>query len=316
MDGMKLLVAYDGSASADAALASLERAGLPATVDAHVLTISDVWVPSSIEATVDEDPGDVEVVVEGRGIRALLEARGIARGARERLMRRFPGWTVHADAHADAAVPGILEKILAWRPDMVVVGTHGRSLIGRVLLGSVSHRLLSEAGCSVHIGRAPVRTIGPLQIVVGIDGSIDADEAVLALARRDLPAGTQIHLVSACSPIELQYAPTIVSVPVAELAGGEDGLRVLRSQLEEEAGKLAHRGLDVTTALRIGTPVPVLLDEARARAADMIVLGARGHRMLERLLLGSVSSAAAAHAPCSVEVIRPRRHGAARQSVA
>jgi nucleotide-binding universal stress UspA family protein len=51
-------------------------------------------------------------------------------------------------------------------------------------------------------------------------------------------------------------------------------------------------------------PKQLILKEASDWGAHLIVLGSHGRRGLDRLLLGSVSEAIAAHAPCSVEVIR------------
>ncbi|MFN3190566.1 MAG: universal stress protein [Aureliella sp.] len=54
-----------------------------------------------------------------------------------------------------------------------------------------------------------------------------------------------------------------------------------------------------------GNPTHRILEVAREQEIDLIVLGAKGHTMLERILVGSVSEAVAFHAPCSVLVIRP-----------
>ena len=57
-----------------------------------------------------------------------------------------------------------------------------------------------------------------------------------------------------------------------------------------------------------GTPVgdarEILLDEARAWGAHLIVLGSHGKHGFDRLVLGSVSESVALYAQCSVEVIR------------
>lgn len=55
-----------------------------------------------------------------------------------------------------------------------------------------------------------------------------------------------------------------------------------------------------------GDPVPLLLHEAKVIDADLIVLGAKGHTMLHRLLLGSTSDSVATHAECSVLVVRSK----------
>ena len=53
-----------------------------------------------------------------------------------------------------------------------------------------------------------------------------------------------------------------------------------------------------------GSPKEVILDEADAFGADLIVVGSHGYGMVERFLLGSVSQAVALHAKCSVQIVR------------
>jgi nucleotide-binding universal stress UspA family protein len=53
-----------------------------------------------------------------------------------------------------------------------------------------------------------------------------------------------------------------------------------------------------------GSPKAVILEEAEAFGADLIVVGSHGHGALERFLLGSVSQAMTLHARCSVEIVR------------
>ena len=64
------------------------------------------------------------------------------------------------------------------------------------------------------------------------------------------------------------------------------------------------RQLSVTTAVLAGSPKGLILEEADAFVADLIVVGSHGHGMVERFLLGSVSQAVALHARCSVEIVR------------
>jgi nucleotide-binding universal stress UspA family protein len=305
MSTMKILIAYDGTEHADAAIDGLARAGLPTHAEALVLTISDVWIPSSLEQTLDEGD-DGEILVEGRAVHALRRARQTATAARNRVQALYPSWTVRAEGRSDAPAWGILERINEWRPDLVVVGTHGRTLLGRMFLGSVSQRVLAEATCSVRIGRRSRARTESIRIIVGIDGSRDSRAAVREVACRDWPPLTEIHLVAAHPPLDQRYAPAIASIgSTAPEQRDDEGLLRIREQIDEAAALLAERGVDVVRTIRIGLPVPILLDEAEAWDADAIVLGARGHGLLERLLLGSVSSAVAVRAPCAVEVIRP-----------
>ena len=67
---------------------------------------------------------------------------------------------------------------------------------------------------------------------------------------------------------------------------------------------LGENGLHVSSVVREGDPKRVLIEEAEKWGADCIYIGAKGHRFMERMLLGSVSYAVAARAHCSVEVVR------------
>lgn len=73
------------------------------------------------------------------------------------------------------------------------------------------------------------------------------------------------------------------------------------------ASKLRATGLAVSTWVREGNPKQVLVNEAKRWKADCIFVGARGLRGIKRFLLGSVSMAVTARAPCSVEVVRFKR---------
>lgn len=64
------------------------------------------------------------------------------------------------------------------------------------------------------------------------------------------------------------------------------------------------RLLDITTEVIFGSAKNVILADAEAFGADLIVVGSHGRGMLERFLLGSVSQAVALHAACSVEIVR------------
>ena len=74
--------------------------------------------------------------------------------------------------------------------------------------------------------------------------------------------------------------------------------------LETVARELRESGLIVSTVVRDGDPKRVLLREAEYWAADCIFVGSQGLSRVERLVIGSVSSAIAARAHCSVDVVR------------
>lgn len=136
-----------------------------------------------------------------------------------------------------------------------------------------------------------------MKILIGVDDSIFSQAAVEAVARRNYDAGTEIKLVSAVEPLMNAEYDGRTEVNVYELARKAidraiDTLRSGKNQFE------------ITTEIVEGSPKHVILDEAEAWGADLIVVGSHGRRGLQRFLLGSVSQAVALHAPCSVEIVR------------
>jgi nucleotide-binding universal stress UspA family protein len=179
--------------------------------------------------------------------------------------------------------------------------------MGRFVLGSVSQTILTEARCSVRVGRRPRQTdSAPLHLLIGVDGSPGAAAAVQAVAARAWPVGSAVRLVTAldarlCTTVAFMHLPGETGTEARE----EDASAWLSKTVDTIAAPLRTRGLTVSSIITEGDPKHVLLDEAEHWGADCIFVGARGHSRVERFLLGSVSAAVAARAHCSVEVVRP-----------
>jgi nucleotide-binding universal stress UspA family protein len=74
--------------------------------------------------------------------------------------------------------------------------------------------------------------------------------------------------------------------------------------------RLSKAGLSVSSVIEEKDPRQVIVQEAENWKADSIFVGTSGHGRLGRLVLGSVSSAVAGRAGCSVEVVREKEEGA------
>ncbi len=282
----KVLIAYDGSSCSDAALADLGRAGLPPAVEAVVLTVSDIIVPpADNELRADDPPAvripEVERHAKARAERAIMEAQILADRGAERVKAAFPAWSVSSQVRCDSPAWAILEMANRVEADLIVVGSHRHSLVGgRLILGSVSQRVLYEARCSVRVARcAEERRIGPVRIVIGFNGSHDSEVAVDAVASRQWPEGSEARLITAHS---------LLSPGACDIA----------------AEKLRQAGLTTAEVSKEGDPAHILSREADQWGADSIFVGTRDIHGFQHLLHGSVSSAVAQEARCSVEVAR------------
>lgn len=91
--------------------------------------------------------------------------------------------------------------------------------------------------------------------------------------------------------VEIEHAPNVQRKPAEAL-------------VERTAELLRARGPKATTDVEWGDPRSKIIEAAKEWHADLIVLGSRGCKGLERFLMGSVSEAVARHALCSVEIVR------------
>ncbi|HZP80896.1 MAG TPA: universal stress protein [Chthonomonadaceae bacterium] len=311
---MKLLIGYDGSPCGDAALRDLRRAGLPAAAEALILSVADVFLPvapsvsaQSAEAVERESAKQAH----GAAQQALAEARERAETARQTVQSAFSGWSVRAEARADSPAWAIILRADRWKPDLIVVGSHGHSTLGRLVFGSVSHTVVTQARGSVRVARGQEKPDdAPIRLIIGCDGSTDADLAVRAVAKRAWPSGTEARVLAVrdsalCTAVAARLTPRPAADEAREAeAEEEDEAAIVQNMVEAAAEPLRMAGLSVEAVVREGDPKQVLIAEAEAWGADCLFVGARGLRGLERLLLGSVSAAVAMRAHCSVEVVR------------
>jgi len=313
---VRILIAYDGSDCAEAALDDLAQAGLPETAESIVMSVTEVFLPpppvSSYEiveqAMSVHVPADLKKVY-AKGSHAVKEAKELAERGAARVRAAFPKWKVKAEAIYGSPAWELVFKADSWKPDLLIVGSHGRSPLGRFVLGSVSQRVVTEARCSVRIARGRVEEPGsPVRIVIGLDGSPASEAALRAVAERHWPVQSQARVVVVDDPLR----PTVVGELIPMLGKSVAASnRTDRARLQELAEKAANvirsANLHASVLIEEGDPKHVLPKVAEKWGANSIFVGATGFsNRLERFVLGSVSAAVAARAHCSVEVVRAR----------
>jgi nucleotide-binding universal stress UspA family protein len=176
--------------------------------------------------------------------------------------------------------------------DLLVVGPHGHGGFLGLPLGSVSQHVLPHAACPVAVVRE--QHAGSGRIVVGVDGSPEAQAALGWAARQAALTGGALHALTAWT-IRAGYG----FVGGAEPDGAARALNVLGRSVAAELGETAG-STAVVEEVDTGHPAEVLL--RAAAEADLLVVGCRGRGAFTGLLLGSVSRHVAAHAPCTVVV--------------
>jgi nucleotide-binding universal stress UspA family protein len=313
---MKLLIAYDGSESADIAIEGLMRAGLPSqNVEAVVVSVAEVWLPLPAQNEVLDDTFPLQIPqglkhARERAATMIADAEEVAQRGRKRVQQALPEWSVTHEVRNGSPAFELLNHAEQYQPQLIVVGSHGRNALGRFVLGSVSQKVLTEAQCSVRIGR-PTTGIGASaqRILLGVDGSRGSTAAVREVGRRSWTPGSEIRVVVAqdlmkAFPVSLLISPVkdfVDETNREEHTAAEtiaaDAVKILRASLND--------GVTVSAAVDSGDPKEVLVKLAEQFGADCIFTGATGFsNRMERFILGSVSAAVAARAHCAVEVVR------------
>jgi nucleotide-binding universal stress UspA family protein len=314
-DKMKILIAYDGSTCAEAALDDLQRAGLPEKAEAVVMSVAEAWLPAP-------PPSSYEVVEMARAVHvpsdmtrvysqhspAVQAAQALAERAASRLRTNFPGWQVTTETSVGSPRRELIHQADEWKPDLIVLGSHGHSMLGRLVLGSVSQGVLTDAQCSVRIARGRIEEPdSPVRIVIGVDGSDASSAAVREVAARNWAPLSEVRIIAVTDPLSAGLIASLIP-PVRDFVNesNQEDRDWLTKLLRESAEEFKTSNLKVSTKVLEGDPRRDLAKAAEEWGADCIFVGSVGfNNRFERLVLGSVSATVTARAHCSVEVVRP-----------
>ncbi len=278
---MQILVATDGSAESYGAI----RFGAALThALAGKLTLMHVVPPHPSE----EPPRDAHVV---EGVLNSARAEAAKYGVVEATTRVEIG-------DPAGAIVGVQREIAA---DLLVVGTHARKGIARVVLGSVAESLYKRALCPVAVVRKfdqASGTIGPL--VAPTDFSEGANHAVQAaalLARKLGVRLTVLHVLPEALP------PKGEKDPDAKRRAAEKLRRDAEARLKSLSEGLGLGPEQIDLDLVTGVDAVEIVHIGEEIQAGCIVMGTRGLSGLPRVLLGSVADQVLREAPCPVLVV-------------
>lgn len=138
-------------------------------------------------------------------------------------------------------------------------------------------------------------------IVVGVDGSDSAQEALRFAVREARLRGSAVRAVMASNITTTAYAGIGGFGPDADPTKLEETARTV---LDEAVDSVAEGcDVEIDRVLDVGQPVQVLIEESRD--AELLVVGSRGRGGFAGMLLGSVSHQCAMHAHCPVVIVRP-----------
>ncbi len=146
-----------------------------------------------------------------------------------------------------------------------------------------------------------------MKILLAVDGSSYSDAAIEEIVQRPWPPESQLKVITAAeTPIIVgmePWAPSPLYFEDMEKSAREAAKAVVEGALEK-LKTIEDKTLKISSEVIQGSAGQVIVEEAEGWGADLIVMGSRGLRAWNRLLLGSVSSSVVHHAKCSVEIVR------------
>jgi nucleotide-binding universal stress UspA family protein len=202
----------------------------------------------------------------------------------------------------------IIAEAIACGASLIVMGTHGRSGIDHVLLGSVAERVLHKAPCPIlvvppHVASADGAP-SPVfkQIVCAVDfsaGSMQAVNYALSLAQEADARLTLLHAIEFPLALREVAFSTDIDIDRQHAAAEAEYLRRLRALVPAQARSYCS----VTTRVNEGKPAREIERVAAAEHADLIVMGGQGRGAVDRLVFGSNTHAVIRSAACPVLVV-------------
>jgi nucleotide-binding universal stress UspA family protein len=309
---MKVLVGVDGSSNS---FAAVKLAGTLLSPDRDELVLLFATPALAVEEELDP-----EVEQRARSVlsRAVLEAA----------LERLPdGWRqkVAQKEAAGSAGPALLDAIREHGAELVVVGFRGTSsLWERFMLGSVSRAVVHSAPVPVLVVKTKLDEAASAERIVATSSRFRALATYVDSPTADLmanllwkiawPANTEGQIIAVVRPMFGFDVPDWVKIErrdpdVEAMASAwqqehQQNLQAARSRLEEFRSKLPPCFANQSVIVAEGRPAEQIVNQLRAEAIDLAIVGSRGRGRVEQLLVGSTTEQVLASAPCSVLVVR------------
>jgi nucleotide-binding universal stress UspA family protein len=258
------------------------------------------------------------LIVEPTLLTPEMRAQLVADVGQLLITEAAPG--VAADAALVEGTPaaGILDHARQMNADLIVMGTHGRSGVDRVLIGSVTEKVLRKATCPVLAvppaapDAVPAAAVLYKNIVCPVDfsdASMRALDYAFSLAREADAKLTVLHVTPYEFDLPLEDSGSDAELTVAEFFERRE--RQARERLDEA---VHPRSQDYCTAVALVTrahrPWQEILRVAGERHADLIVMGVQGRGAVDLMFFGSTTQQVVRQASCPVLTLRGTLHPA------
>ena len=266
-----LLLATDGSTFSEGAIR--EALKLAKKCSSRLFVMSVVITNLEFEVTMPQliDKEDKESLEHLEAIKARASKEGIECDI--------------AVIHGDDPYQDIVRQAQEKHADIIIVGRHGRTGLLRLMMGNVTAKVIGHAPCNVLVV-SPGASTEFKDILVTTDGSRYSKAAFLEA----------ISIAKRCNS-------RLIAVSVAH---SDEEIKSAQDNVQMALELASQEGLNIEGAAVIGKSYDAIVDMAKQKQADLIIVGSHGRRGLERLLMGSVTERVIGHSGTAVLVIKAK----------
>ena len=289
-----ILIPVDGSPHADEAVRSLQVFSPPNRILLlHCFSIPQLAYPGTGMSVGREFAKSAEQELRKNGSRILKRAAS-----------QLPAVCGEISQHLEvgdtaSVILSIAQKEAA---DLILLGSRGLGMIKEHVLGSVSHRVATQATCPTLIVKSPLIPLN--KILLPIEHPLDTEWVIEWLAQKPfqpIPHLSVLHVIPFTQPV----------LPIGALLPD-----TWKKELETEstqftqgvANTLCKIGYQAEGVVETGTPAAVIQEQIGQLQPQLIVMGTYNRPTFERLAHGSISHSTIHHAPCSVLLLKGRPH--------
>ncbi|HBG93428.1 MAG: hypothetical protein A2X54_07700 [Nitrospirae bacterium GWF2_44_13] len=198
----------------------------------------------------------------------------------------------------------IVEEAEKNKADMIIMGRRGRTGLKRLLMGSETARTIGHSPCNVLVVPRAAR-LEFKNILIATDGSkysaAAASEAVSIAKRCD----SELIVISVVPSESLSPFDIVHSEMQKGLIADEE-FKVAEDNVRKVKGPAEKEGIKTTGLIYSGRPYEAIIEAAKEKKADLIVVGSHGKAALARLLMGSVTERVIGTAECAVLVVKAK----------
>jgi nucleotide-binding universal stress UspA family protein len=293
----KILCPVDFFAASDAAVSY--AAGLASNYGAnlHLLHVVAPIAPTSFEFAINT--ADI--------VKAMEESSALEMKKLETRVRQA-GVSVQIEVRLGDVYDEIKRAIEIVKPELVVMGTHGRRGVERWFMGSTTEKLLRHSPVPlVTISASGEKPLAPPQfrrILVTTDfseGTTDALSYAFSVAEENESRITLLHVLhDLTADLSGKYRDPLV--------------KGVQKQLDDLVPPEARNWCDVDTRVETGIPYRIILRTLEDEKIDLLVMNIHGKGMLDRALLGSNAERVVRAASCPVMLIPPLKRRLKRRA--